>query len=280
MKKSVVFNRVVLHCFFFFLLGCEMAGGSEFYAILVGDTSEKTIKNLVKSDIKRMKKELRQIVTYTGQNLYLAVLQGDHLNLENLQGVFETLKPRSDDTVLFYQSSHGFRTSEHEGKWPILFFSAHNLGIHFESINQLLLNKKPRLLISLVNACNSPLPETFIHREPSISLVNRAKSNRNEFKEVYSKLFVESKGAIIASSSKSGQQSFGLDAEGSFFTSAFLSALKRALLGEIKADWNGIMKDTVMQTVKRLKIYHYTQRPQFMILDDFQTDFETDLQPK
>jgi len=259
--------NVFFKLLFFFLLTFSSIGASEFYAILIGDTSEKTIADLIKSDIKHMKKEVRLIAKQTNLHLNLVVLQGSRLTLENLRTVFDQLHPGPDDTVFFFQSSHGFRTDEKKGQWPILFFNAWNVGIDFESINALLLSKKPRLLVSIVNACNSVMPKELMHSGAPKKLIYRSKTVIENQTEVYRQLFLHSSGAVIASSSKPGQESFGIDSEGSFFATSFLTTIKKIVDGEVYINWHTVMNEVVRDTKWRAKSCGCTQRPQFMILD-------------
>lgn len=253
---------------FFFLLLFSSLEASEFYALIIGDTSEKAIASLVKSDIKHMKEEVRRIAKYTGMHLKIVVLKGSRLTLENVRAVFDQLHPGPDDTVLFFQSSHGFRTEEKKGKWPILFLNAYKVGIDFESINKLLLSKKPRLLVSIVNACNSVMPKELMHSGTPDELVLRSKAPLENMTHAYQQLFLHSKGAIIASSSKPKQESFGIDNEGSFFATSFLYVLNKAVYGEIDANWQTLMNEVVLETKRLAKAYRCAQRPQFMILED------------
>lgn len=242
---------------------------SNFHAILFGDTSEETIAKLARADIKMMTALVKDIAKSTGQTLKLTILKGDQLTLENLEETFNQIPPGSDDTIFFFQTSHGFRTDDHTGRWPFLLYSSNFFAIDFELINELLLSKKPRLLVSVVNACNSSLPLNLITEEDKSSEgLYRSKDSPKKWGKVYKKLFTGAKGAIIASSSKPGQESYGTDFGGGFFTINFIKALRKAATGQIQPDWRKIMNETTKETKSLAVLYHCSQKPQFMILRD------------
>lgn len=257
--------RLALKWFYILQMILFRVESSEFFALLIGDTSEKSIANVVKYDIKAMKAEVRYITKCTGQKLNLYVLQGSSINQENLEIALHQINPGKDDTVLFYQSSHGFRSPDKKDRWPILFYNSSNLGIYFESVNNLLLNKNPRLLISIVNACNSKTPQELMGSENRLQIIVRSKRLSDSEMEIYQQLFSVFRGSIIASSSRPGQQSFGFDKGGSFFTMCFIEALKKAAYGAIGCQWQDVMRETAVDTKRRAKNFDCAQHPQFVI---------------
>lgn len=239
--------------------------GAEFHALLVGDTTDSSIGRSCRNDIKNMQDEVSRIASYSGLKLHLVILQGTDATTKNVLKYINELKPSSDDVVFFYNSSHGFHTTSQQDPWPNIYLGQSREGINFESINELLYDKGPRLLISFADACNN----TFKDDEaPPLLMAKRLppqKEDKKKLKKSYQHLFLESSGVIIASASKAGKYSYSYMTKGSLFTFAFLDAMKDEVKNASNPSWLDIMSKTVSNTMDRASILDAEQEPQFII---------------
>lgn len=252
----------------------------EFHAILVGNTSDRGIAPGVRQNIKMMREEVARMAKFSGQPLQLAVFQGETATLKNITEYLDHLQVSNDDVILFYQSSHGIRSTLHEGIWPFLVYEEANTAIYFESIHDYLRSKNPRFLISIADVCNNVMEDvSHTDEKGSTDAIARAKylkkeTNKQIMTDCYKKLFLESKGTVITSGSKPGQFSFIIVKgwfslkEGGLFTQSFNEALQIAARGKITSDWEQVLKTTKKLTEKRAKELSEEQTPQFILQKD------------
>lgn len=242
-----------------------------FYAILVGNVSDKKIAGTVICDIKKIKAELLLIAEYTGQNLQLIELEKSYFREEDLQCIFR-INPTVDDTLFFYQSSHGFRFPDKIGEWPTLDFNPFH--IDFETIVDCLTAKHPRLLICVADVCNSNRPFRKLRSAPfkfqrcfiEESIRSKKIKGREKKEAVYKELFSFASGTILVSSAKPGQLSFSLFNKGGIFTNSLIRSIEKAARGEIAGDWTEVLDEVVKQTTRAVhKEGLPSQIPQFKI---------------
>lgn len=199
----------------------------------------------------------------------------------------------SDDVLFFYFSGHGYRSYDKDSvknPWPNLLIGSEDKGVDHELITEVLESKGARLFLSIVNSCNRNL-----RRE--IELVKRTKRLSDSLKpcfgvcqapflkkgeenaiidpfskgENYRKLFLDTSGVIISSSSKPGQYSFRKKDEGTVYLEAFLQSLHTHVGGAKKPDWQSIFIETVRKTTERSR---GKQIPQYTLHFDSLNKFQ------
>ncbi len=117
------------------------------------------------------------------------------------------------------------------------------------------MDKSPRLLLSMVDCCNNFIDTSFDEYVEESFLPQVAKV----MKKNYRKLFLETQGAIVVSSSLPGQFSWAWVRRGSCFTLAFFESLKREVRHPKGACWPVIL-EKAGEKVKNL------QTPQYLII--------------
>ncbi|TGN20968.1 caspase family protein [Leptospira idonii] len=202
--------------------------------LVMADTHDETIGKSVKKDFKNLKDLAQKIASNTGMTLNLTAYEGNDFSLKNANRAINSISPDQNDAVIVYISAHGFRERDSATKWPNIYFPE---GEYLEEndIYKRLAKKKPRLLIVLADVCNS-----YTDDDGSVPNVIPRSLNDKEA-ENYTTLFVNSKGAIVASSSKPGQASIA-ESKGGSYTLAVLNALKNAVKSSSPPRWADIMK--------------------------------------
>lgn len=260
----------MFYAFIFLCLLSASCQGSEFYALIVGETSDEELVSTVKKDIKLVRKGIEHIAELTQQTLHSTVMMGEEVTIDNVLQAIDTMQPGPDDTLFFYWNGHGFRAPWIEGKWPILTFGFTDEGLQLEDLNAYLLNKHPRLLVSIADCCNA-VPEGLertIDLDDELLLRGKKKKSKNTkaLAKAYHKLFVEARGSIIASASKAGQIAYGIGSKGCFFTLQFLNTFDKLESGQVHANWSAVMKEAKKNTTKAAyALFSVEQTPQYEI---------------
>lgn len=264
---KIVFKLILLP-----LLLITPIHASDFYAILIGNLSDRMIANMVTHDIKKMEEEVRLITQHTGQELRLIVIQKKHFNHDELLQIDALVQPNPDDTILFYQSSHGFRSPEKIKAWPILDFTPFHIDL--EVIVDTLSAKHPRLLICIADVCNAvqclgKRQAMLLDSPPALAenLLRSKETKKNKRDaHLYKQLFTLASGTIIASAATPGNLSFTVRDEGGLFTMSFIQTIEKAARGFIPAEWDHVLNDVVKDTTIRAKNKGLpNQTPQFKV---------------
>lgn len=180
---------------------------------------------------------------------------------EGIREAIAGLKIAENDVIFFYFTGHGYRyeAQEHCGKYPYLYLTKteeqlYDAGICLDEINEQLKAKKPRLLISLADCCNNILP----YEEP-IAM------NPTLIGQAYKKLFLNSEGYIIGTSSLPGQFSYATN-NGGYFTNGFLESMREIASRSTdhrEVSWENVLNRTRTKTI----LYSSSkQNPQYDIV--------------
>lgn len=237
---------------------------ADLYAFLIGDTTDETLGLAMDENLKKMKGEMEKIADATGLKLRPVILKGKQVSRNNLLNNIKKQQIKNDDVVILYFSMHGYRTESKENQWPNLYFTLDQNGVDLDYLNDLVLQKKPRFLLSMADSCNSFVPEGIV---PTLEkrMVNRFSTN---FKEFYKKLFLDTKGVIIVSGSIPGQYSWGLNGFGTFLTLSFLQSFEHVEAEGLEPSWENILSKTSDEVGVYCALYNVDQTPQYVLQID------------
>lgn len=244
---------VLLVCFF---SGHLIANVGTLHAlVLVDEYSD--ISAACIADKFKIEEEVQIIAQKTRLKLNLQQIDYSKADLET---TIEELEVNENDVIFFYFTGHGYRYEDQIqcGALPYLYLTKdkehlYEAGVCLESITEQLKAKAPRLLISLADCCNNILP----YEEPiamNTALVGA----------IYKKLFLESEGHIIATSSLPGQYSFATN-NGGYFTNSFLEVIRN--LASLDSDLSEVSWDKVLSqtTAKTIISSESKQKPQYQV---------------
>ncbi len=229
-------------------------------AIIAADTTDSSIGFSVNADFDRMRQEMQTVANYTDLNLKEILIKGKSTTPSNLIKQLDAIKANADDVIVFYFSGHGFRTEQKgTSPWPNLFFSRTFEGVEYEYVMHKLLDKNPRLLITIADVCNSfwgdEAPPRMIPR--SIKMPTKEEKVIANFKH----LFVEDAGMINITSSTISETTWG-DESGGKFTIAFIDNLTKETESTKTASWNNLLKKTATEVTKATTLPHSYVKPQ------------------
>lgn len=226
------------------------------HIVVFCDTNDKSIGVNKESERKITVNEMQTItgcLEEYGYDSEITECYGNYCNKKNLINVINGLKVNSEDVVFFYYGGHGSRALNNSND-P---FPQMCLGEDYQDnwvpvtlIKNILVKKNPRLIVILTGCCNKEQRGVTIK-----SVIAESGSYTYESsidKEAYKKLFLESTGIVIMTSSKAGQYSYS-SMEGGIFCLNFWNAMEYVGQGKIAADWNRIC-EKVKQSVAWIPI--------------------------
>jgi hypothetical protein len=163
----------------------------------------------------------------------------------------ETIHP--DDVVFFYYTGHGLRTDKSQTIWPSIYLPAKQEMIDVHDLVNTMITRPASLYITIADCCNNVVHDT--HSSDGFSPPLFAKSQPLS-RSAYKKLFLKSRGLIIASGSVPGKRSWCTQ-KGGVFTNAFLTSLRHEL-GAVNPSWNHILTQSKM-------LCQHLQKAQFQV---------------
>lgn len=263
-------RHLILHLFFLQIFTtpcpCEAAN---LVGVIVANTLPREFNIGREHDIQNMLYEMDSIAQLTGLSFTPYIFIHENYNSELLDNL-EKITINDDDVVFFFYSGHGYREYDKDpviNPWPNLEITLEEKGIDHQVINEIFEEKNPRLLLSIVNSCN-----TKVHRQ--IELVKRKQTFmvdppqfENNLKELkYRLLFLETRGKIIASSSIPGQVSYRDRETGSIYLNSLLDVIHEESKHEEITTWEVIFQRTSdLVYEKTEKKYKGPQVTQYLI---------------
>lgn len=251
-----------LFCFIPTFFTTSSLEAATLHAILVGDTHDDELREVIKKDMKHMEDYLNAVFDSLNVDDYEQTsYTGRHVNTTFMNDL-ATWDIQPDDIVFFYFSGHGFYGENSEiGNWPTLYLSKQDIGINQFDIMQALRKHNPRLLICFADCCNNILDEddeTEILHPAIIQKVARQKEFSNALN--IQKLFWETKGVIMISSASPSYYAEGTDKKGSCFTNFYIKTFQKATQSNHhpNIDWDFILSKSQRALWKR-------QRPQYQL---------------
>jgi len=232
--------------------------GGDFYGIIIADTDVENIGDYVYYDYLRMNRQMSKIARHLDRDFKEIMFIDDDVNDEEILTQIEALTLNEDDIVFFYFSGHGQRSVQsQDDPWPLMKLGGRQ-AMNLSVMTAKLLEKNPRLVISVADCCNNHLTvtpdELFFAQAKGESQGN---SEKELVRENTRKLFLNHRGLIMVSSSQPGEPAWsGL--MGSYYT----LYLTQALYYELREDttsWEIIFE----RVTERLED---GQHPQYLII--------------
>ena len=239
--------------------------------ICIADTDDNKIGKSVKKDVNQMLDFVMSLASDIGMedNLQPAiVMMGEECNKKNLLTTIEEFKCVKDDIVLFYYSGHGIRAYQDTSEFPQMCLGNSDQDyISLEYVKKKIERKGPGLSIILADCCNSY--DSSATPKEAVMITARARaSDKSSHDEGMRKLFLETRGSIIAASSRKGEVSWGNSYYGGLFTNGFLNEINLYTSSGKAIDWQELMWRTRCRVVadsRSSRKYQGVQTPIYKI---------------
>lgn len=246
--------------------------GQDLHFICFADTDDNKIGKSVKKDVNQMLDFVMSLASDIGieDNLQPAiVMMGKECNKRNLLTTIEEFKCANDDVVIFYYSGHGVRAYQDASEFPQLCLGSSNQKdfISLEYVKEKIEKKGPGLAIILADCCNS-YNSTVTPKETVMITARARASDKSSHDEGMRKLFLETRGSIIAASSRKGEVSWGSSYYGGLFTNGFLNEIDLYTSSGKAFDWQELMWRTrcrVVDDSRSSQNYQGVQTPIYKI---------------
>lgn len=245
----------------FFLLVCSISiytsmQAQKLHVVVFCDTNDNKIGENKESERKITMNEMQTIACCLeefGYDSDFIECYGNNCNKSNLMKVINNLAIGPDDVVFFYYGGHGTRALNNESdKFPQMC-----LGEDYQEnfvpvtlVKNTIMKKNPRLAVILTGCCNKEQRGVTIKSVVAESENYTKETELN--KDAFKKLFLESTGTVVMTSSKAGQYSYS-GKEGGVFCLTFWIAMEYVGKSELTPDWNTVC-EVVKQNVVRVPI--------------------------
>jgi len=253
MKKLISIIAVAVICFM------TTAKAQTIHTILYANTIDEGIGESVKVDVERVINEVGKIAQFIGYNTsWNIAATAETCSKQNLFSTINSLNVSSDDVVFFYYSGHGWRRGEDTDPFPRMCLTEPDEANHPQvaEVRNALKGKNARLTIVVTDCCNKDLYERSFSR----SYGKGATYSKGSDYANYKKLFVETKGEVVITSSKSGQVSGCNNDVGGYLTYIFFLDLNEALQNASTSNWS-----TVLENTKKDVANYTSQEPYYQL---------------
>ena len=169
-------------------------GADTFHAIIVTDTNDRRIGKSVAIDLEAVRNLVGSISKYTGLVLSEHYISGNQFTYHNVTTALNRLSIGNNDAVLFYYAGHGYNANN-RSRWPVLDTKSTS-RLSLNSVVQTLKSKKPRFFLVIADTCNTFMDRLIVTESMSGSRGNIPNA------ENYKRLFLHSRGHIVASGAK------------------------------------------------------------------------------
>lgn len=261
MKTSCTF---IVICTLLLFISSGNLHAATLHVVITADTQAEDIQSGIKADLYLMDQELSRISRYTGLQIKKRIFSDAEFDPVLVLDHVKALEVKSEDVVIYYHASHGFRTFYMDNAWPALDFGK-KPAIDFADIVEIIKTKPQRFALLLADCCNNCISIWSVppfYRQELASSWNSGKYRIHN----YRKLFLEQRGIVIAAAASPGQYAWINAYFGGFFTSSFLAQLKQSCdqrTGDIQ--WSTILEKTKGATHDMCVDLKHSQDPLYLI---------------
>lgn len=223
------------------------------HAIVFCNTNDEKIGLSCLNDQQRFTFELGVIETAIGCEEDWQVFIGNECNKPNLEKAISDINCSPNDVIFFYYSGHGVHAQADptDGWLPQMCLNYQSYDqdkfVPVTYVRDRLQSKGARLNIILTDCCNNEANWVSV-KGILAQQTNAVNTNTIDIANL-KRLFFESRGSVIATSSKRGQISYGPE-DGGCFSTAFWDEMYKIEQGSGIADWETIMKKTTERTLQ------------------------------
>ena len=251
-----------------------MAQNVKIWPIVFCNTDDENIGESCENDKERFVKELGIIETALGKGCevdWLNVYTGGECSKPNLESAISGLRCSTNDVIIFYYSGHGVhaKADDASGWLPqiCLKYKSYDQDkfVPVTAIRDKLFAKNARLVVILTDCCNDEKEwvtvKGLIDKDggnPKLNAINV---------DYLKKLFFNSRGTVIATSSKRGQTSLG-PKSGGLFSISFWDEIYKIEQGQGIPSWKSLIEETKKRTINKASSFNAKQEPVYEVKVD------------
>lgn len=214
------------------------------HAIIACNTIDSKIGVGMQSDLKNVRNAIQIIVSMLDCEYDEQVFDGPVCTKNNVKNYIKNMDVERDDVVIFFYGGHGTHAMNDAGDpWPQMCMNTNieSLYMPVAEVEKLFSAKQPKLCVILTNCCNKE--QSGVSVKP-LYAQSAGPTMQNDYNMVaFKKLFLDSQGLVMMTSSKLGQYSWCGDG-GGLFTNYLLYVLDAVGKSELRADWETVCKTT------------------------------------
>jgi len=218
--------------------------------IFVADTND-GLGASMREDMNDVTNMLRKASKELGIKFNAIKIYGDNFDKSNVVNAINNLNVSKNDIIIFYYSGHGINNTSSYNKFPMMQLDGPDYGL--EQVHNFLKRKEVRLTITIGDMCNSLPRKRSSKSETEIPFKSGYFFDTDKLR----KLFVESRGDLISTSSKRGESSFCMrNSNGSlgngYFTYAFINAFTKetSKINNTNGDWGSMFRKAYSEAAR------------------------------
>lgn len=219
------------------------------HAIIACNTTDRSIGESMKRDMENMSNAIQIIMANFEYDFEMQQFDGTTCTKANITKYINDMEVGRDDIVFFFYGGHGTHAFNNaDDPWPQMCMNTNieSLFMPVASVDKLIADKQPKLRIILTNCCNKE--QNGVSIKPLYAQSEGPTTLSGYDPEAFRKLFLESKGKVMMTSSKLGQYSW-CGEYGGLFTNYLLDVLDAVGMNKITPTWNAVCKTTQEQTL-------------------------------
>lgn len=216
--------------------------------VIFGATLDPKIGTAVETSINLLQSRMNAVSRATQMPLQVHQFTEENFNKSDLEDFLKNFKCDQNDAVVAFFLTHGFRYQDDLEDFPYLLIHRDyhvvweelpQISVALQDIHDWLAAKRPRLLLTMAEACNVQIPRARPEHLTAYPMNNKALEER-----VYTDLFRYASGEYLMVSAKANQKSWSNPKYGGFFTNAWLNALNKEAESDNWVNWTDVLNST------------------------------------
>lgn len=212
------------------------------HLIFAADTKDRSIGLSTAQDMDEVTTTFSKISRELGIEIQVHKLLDNEFSKEELQNRLDELQVGSNDILVYYYSGHGYNDLSRSSEFPTMALDGPDCGL--EDVYNQIKAKNARLNLIIGDLCNSlPQTRTAVGEREVLPFKSGYLFDNDKLK----KMFLDSKGTILSTSSQKGEYSFCMNnPDGSIgsghFTYAFIESmiLETSMVSTASGDWSSV----------------------------------------
>lgn len=233
---------------------CNVGDRPMMHLFIVANTEVADIGSACRVDYNNIRNEMNGIAQSIGIRVKEYDVTGANYSKADLQQQIASLRPATNDIVVFLYTGHGFRFDDQQDPYPMMALTSNDYQplegnyVALSDVYNAICKKGARLNIVLSDCCNSKLGE----RRPLEGNTLFSRGSNNFSRKRLTELFFNAKGSLLSTAASPGEYSW-CDAAGGMFTLSFIQSLRREIsaMSTGAVSWQSVVDNTLKNALQR-----------------------------